>query len=265
VRFDIVTVFPRMVEAGLSEGVVHRGIESGVLQVRVHDLRDFTTDRHRSVDDAPYGGGPGMVMKVEPFVRAAAAIAADGGTPKATVLLSPQGRLFTQAEARRLAGLGHVALLCGRYEGIDERVRDVVATEELSIGDYVLSGGELAGLVVVDAVSRWVPGVVGDEASVEADSFSRGLLDHPHYTRPAEYHGRAVPGVLLSGHHAEVGVWRKREALARTLARRPDLLEAAELDDDERRWLDEWGWSGDSGRLLGPARASRRRVEEKER
>jgi tRNA (guanine37-N1)-methyltransferase len=141
----------------------------------------------------------------------------------------------------------------------------VVATEELSIGDYVLSGGELAGLVVVDAVSRWVPGVVGDEASVEADSFSRGLLDHPHYTRPAEYDGRAVPGVLLSGHHAEVGVWRKREALARTLARRPDLLEAAELDDDERRWLDEWGWSGDSGRLLGPARASRRRVEEKER
>jgi tRNA (guanine37-N1)-methyltransferase len=243
VRFDVVTVFPRMIEAGLSEGVVHRGIESGLLEVRVHDLRDFTADRHRSVDDAPYGGGPGMVMKVEPFVKAAAAIEAECGAPKATVLLSPQGRLFTQAEARRLAALGHVTLLCGRYEGIDERVRDVVATEELSIGDYVLSGGELAALVVVDAVSRWVPGVVGDEASVEADSFSRGLLDHPHYTRPADYGGREVPGVLLSGHHADVGMWRKREALARTLARRPDLLEDARLDADERRWLDEWGWS----------------------
>jgi tRNA (guanine37-N1)-methyltransferase len=265
VRFDIVTVFPGMIQAGLSEGVVHRGIEAGAVTVRVHDLRDFTSDRHRSVDDTPYGGGPGMVMKVEPFVRAAAAIEADGGRPAATVLLSPQGRPFTQAEARRLAGLGHVALLCGRYEGIDERVRDVVATEELSIGDYVLSGGELAALVVVDAVSRWVPGVVGDASSVVADSFSRGLLDHPQYTRPAEYGGRAVPAVLLSGHHADVQAWRKREALARTLARRPDLLEGAELDADERRWLDEWGWSWDSGRLLETSRETRRRVEEKDR
>jgi tRNA (guanine37-N1)-methyltransferase len=256
VRFDIVTVFPRMIEAGLSDGVVHRGIDAGLVTVRVHDLRDFATDHHRSVDDAPYGGGPGMVMKVEPFVKAAAAIDAEAGKPKATVLLSPQGRLFTQAEARRLAGLGHVALLCGRYEGVDERVRDLVATEELSIGDYVLSGGELAALVVIDAVSRWIPGVVGDEASVEADSFSRGLLDYPHYTRPAEYGGRPVPGVLLSGHHADVERWRRREALARTLARRPDLLDGARLDDDERRWLDEWGWSGDSGRLL--ARRARR-------
>jgi tRNA (guanine37-N1)-methyltransferase len=265
VRFDIVTVFPRLIEAGLSEGVVHRGIESGAVTVRVHDLRAFTADRHRTVDDAPYGGGPGMVMKVEPFVKAAAAIEAEAGTPRATVLLSPQGRLFTQAEARRLAGLEHVALLCGRYEGIDERVRDVVATEELSIGDYVVSGGELAALVVVDAVSRWVAGVVGDQGSVEADSFSRGLLDYPHYTRPAEFEGHAVPAVLLSGHHTDVAVWRKREALARTLARRPDLIEGAALDDDERRWLDEWGWSENGGKLLGTSRQTRRRVEERER
>jgi tRNA (guanine37-N1)-methyltransferase len=237
-------VFPRMVEAGLTDGVVHRGIARGLVTVRVHDLRDFTADRHRSVDDAPYGGGPGMVMKVEPVVRAVRAIAAERGRPDAVVLLSPQGRRFSQAEARRLASLSSVALVCGRYEGIDERVRDVVATEEISIGDYVLSGGELAALVVVDAVSRYVPGVVGDEGSVEADSFSRGLLDYPHYTRPAEFEGREVPGVLLSGHHADVAAWRKREALARTLARRPDLLDGAELDADERRWLAEWGWTG---------------------
>ena len=243
-RFDVVTVFPRMVEAGLTDGVVHRGIERGLVTVRVHDLRDSTADRHRSVDDAPYGGGPGMVMKVEPVVRAVRAIEAESGRPDAVVLLSPQGRRFSQAEARRLASLSSVALVCGRYEGIDERVRDVVATEEISIGDYVLSGGELAALVVVDAVSRYVPGVVGDEGSVEADSFSRGLLDYPHYTRPAEFEGRGVPGVLLSGHHADVAAWRKREALARTLARRPDLLDGAELDADERRWLAEWGWTG---------------------
>ena len=243
-RFDVVTVFPRMVEAGLTDGVVHRGIERGLVTVRVHDLRDFTVDRHRSVDDAPYGGGPGMVMRVEPVVRAVRAIEAESGRPDAVVLLSPQGRRFSQAEARRLASLSSVALVCGRYEGIDERVRDVVATEEISIGDYVLSGGELAALVVVDAVSRYVPGVVGDEGSVEADSFSRGLLDYPHFTRPAEFEGRDVPGVLLSGHHADVAAWRKREALARTLARRPDLLDGAELDADERRWLAEWGWTG---------------------
>lgn len=243
-RFDVVTVFPRMVEAGLTDGVVHRGIERGLVTVRVHDLRDFAADRHRSVDDAPYGGGPGMVMKVEPVVRAVRAIEAESGRPDTVVLLSPQGRRFSQAEARRLASLSNVALVCGRYEGIDERVRDVVAIEEISIGDYVLSGGELAALVIVDAVSRYVPGVVGDEGSVEADSFSRGLLDYPHYSRPAEFEGREVPGVLLSGHHADVAAWRKREALARTLARRPDLLDGAELDADERRWLAEWGWTG---------------------
>ena len=238
-KFDIVTIFPRMVEAGLAEGVVHRGIEQGLLDVRVHDLRAYTTDRHRTVDDTPYGGGPGMVMKVEPFVRAVADIRAARGEPDAVVLTSPQGRPFSQAEAARLAGLRHVALLCGRYEGIDERVRALVVTEEISIGDYVLSGGELAALVVVDAVSRLVPGVVGDQGSVEADSFSRGLLDCPHYTRPVEFDGQRVPDVLLSGHHAEVRKWRKREALRRTRERRPELMAAADLDDEDRRLLAE--------------------------
>jgi tRNA (guanine37-N1)-methyltransferase len=239
VKFDIVTIFPDMIDAGLSEGVVARGIASGVLDVQVHDLRDFTTDRHRSVDDVPYGGGPGMVMKPEPLMKAVAHIAATRGTPAAVVLLSPQGRTFTQAEAVRLAALGHVALLCGRYEGMDERVRELVATEELSIGDYVLSGGELAALVVVDAVSRLVPGVVGDEQSVAEESFSRGLLDYPHYTRPAEVAGRRVPDVLLSGHHAQVRRWRRKAALARTLERRPELLAEAALDDEDRRLLEE--------------------------
>jgi tRNA (guanine37-N1)-methyltransferase len=228
--------------------VLGRAIERGLLSVTAVNPRQFATDVHGSVDDRPYGGGPGMVMKVEPFARAVEALTAEAGAPKTVVLLSPQGAPFTQAHARRLAALGHVALLCGRYEGFDERVREVVATEELSIGDYVLSGGELAALVVVDAVSRWVPGVVGDGASVEGDSFSRGLLDFPHYTRPMDYDGHQVPAVLLSGHHAEVARWRKREALARTVARRPDLLREATLDEDERAWLAEWGWVGDLDR-----------------
>jgi len=238
-KFDIVTIFPRMIEAGLSEGIISRGIAGGLLNVQVHDLRDFTTDRHRSVDDMPYGGGPGMVMKPEPLMRAVAHISATRGTPGAVVLLSPQGRAFTQAEAARLVARGHVALLCGRYEGMDERVRELVATEEISIGDYVLSGGELPALVVLDAVSRLVPGVVGDEQSVAEESFSRGVLDYPHYTRPAEVAGRRVPDVLLSGHHAEVRRWRRKAALARTLERRPDLLADAALNEDDRVLLEE--------------------------
>ncbi len=238
-KFDIVTIFPGMVGAGLAEGVVGRGVERGVLDVRIHDLRDFTTDRHRTVDDVPYGGGPGMVMKPEPLVQAVESIRRTRGAPDTVILTSPQGRLFTQAEAVRLSGLGHIVLLCGRYEGIDERIRSLVPCEELSIGDYVLSGGELAALVIVDAVSRLVPGVVGDSRSVEEDSFSRGLLDHPHYTRPAEVSGHRVPDVLLSGHHEEVRRWRRKMAIRRTLERRPELLDAVELDDEQRALLDE--------------------------
>ena len=238
-KFDVVTIFPRMVEAGLSEGVVSRGIEQGLLDVSVHDLRDYTTDRHRSVDDVPYGGGPGMVMKPEPLARAVEDIRTRRGVPDTVVLLSPQGRRFTQTEAVRMSRLRHVVLLCGRYEGMDERVRTLMATEELSIGDYVLSGGELGALVVIDAVSRLVPGVVGAEQSVRDDSFSRGLLDYPHYTRPSEFEGQAVPDVLMSGHHAEVRRWRKKAALVRTLERRPELLDTAALDDEERALLAE--------------------------
>ena len=238
-KFDIVTIFPKMIDAGVAEGVISRGIAGGLIDLRVHDLREFTTDRHRSVDDMPYGGGPGMVMKPEPLVRAIDAVRATRGTPDAVIVTSPQGRCFTQREAERLAAMGHIALVCGRYEGLDERVMSLVGAEELSIGDYVLSGGELAALVVVDAVSRLVPGVVGDEQSVVEDSFSRGLLDYPHYTRPAEFGGLKVPDVLLSGHHADVRRWRKKEALARTLTRRPELLTSATLDDEEQALLDE--------------------------
>ncbi len=238
-KFDIVTIFPRMIEAALAEGVVSRGIASGVLDVNVIDLRDQTTDRHRSVDDMPYGGGPGMVMKPEPLVRAVEEIRRLRGTPDAVILLSPQGTRFTQAEAVRLSGLSHLVLLCGRYEGMDERVPALVGAEEISLGDFVVSGGELPAMIIVDAVSRLVPGVVGDELSVAEDSFARGLLDYPHYTRPAEFAGLRVPDVLLSGHHADVRRWRRKTALARTLDRRPDLIERAALDDEDRALLAE--------------------------
>lgn len=238
-RFEIVTIFPRMIEAGLEEGVVGRAVGRGVIEVKVHDLRAFTTDRHRSVDDMPYGGGPGMVMKPEPLVRAVQHIEETSGKPDAVLLLSPQGRLFTQAEARRLSRLENIVLICGRYEGVDERVRELVAAEELSVGDFVVSGGELPALIVVDAVSRLVPGVVGDEQSVEQDSFSRGLLDHPHYTRPPSFGGLQVPDVLLSGHHAQVERWRRTAALRQTLRARPELLEDADLDSEDRAILEE--------------------------
>jgi tRNA (guanine37-N1)-methyltransferase len=241
VTFDVVTIFPAMVGHALADGVVGRALERGTLDVAIHDLRDFTTDRHRVVDDVPYGGGPGMVLKAEPVFRALDAIAARRGVaPEAmvTVLMSPQGARFTQAEAVRLSRAAHVVLVCGRYEGVDERVRTRIA-EEMSIGDYVLSGGELPALVVIDAVARHVPGVVGDDQSVVDDSFSRGLLDFPHYTRPAEFESLRVPEVLLSGNHAEIRRWRKREALTRTLERRPDLLADAALDDEEREILRE--------------------------
>ena len=240
-KIDIVTIFPDMVEAALAPGVVGRARQAGVLDIVVHNLRDFTTDKHRVVDDVPFGGGPGMVLKPEPMFAAVDAIGERRGAPDAVLLMSPAGKPFTQQDARRFAALAHVVVLCGRYEGIDERVREHVATEEISIGDYVLSGGELPALVIVDAVSRLVPGVVGDDQSVEADSFTRGLLDYPHYTRPAEYRGHRVPEVLTSGHHAEIRNWRRREALRRTAARRPDLLATADLELDERKVLEEEG------------------------
>jgi tRNA (guanine37-N1)-methyltransferase len=238
-QFDIVTIFPRMIEGGIAEGILARAIQRDLFRVRVRDLRDFTDDRHRTVDDVPYGGGPGMVLKAEPLFRAVEAIRHDGGEPQAVVLVSPHGRPFTQAEAARLSALDRVTILCGRYEGIDDRVREGLATEELSIGDYVLSGGELPALVIVDAVARLIPGVVGDEDSVAGDSFSRGLLDFPHFTRPAEFRDLKVPDVLVSGHHGEIRKWRKRRALELTLSKRPELLAGAELDVEEQEILRE--------------------------
>src|SRR5438132_10734238 len=236
--FDIVTIFPAMIEEPLAAGVLGRAIERGTLDVKVRDLRDFTTDRHRVVDDVPYGGGPGMVLKPDPIFRALDAIEAERGTPLTVIMTSPQGRRFTQDVARQLSGSEHVVLLCGRYEGFDDRVRERV-TEELSIGDYVLTGGELPALVILDAVARFVPGVVGDEQSVVDDSFSRGLLDFPQFTRPATIRSASlsgerdlsVPGVLLSGNHAEIRRWRKREALARRWAAGPVLLDARSWDE----------------------------------
>ena len=236
-KFDIVTIFPRMVGALLEEGLIARAAERGLLDLAVHDLRRFAGDRRGTVDDVPYGGGPGMVMKPEPFVRAVEHVRAERGTPAAVVLMSPQGTLLTHDEALRLSRLEHVVLLCGRYEGIDERVRETLAAEELSIGDYVVAGGELPAMVVVEAVARQLPGVVGDAESVRSDSFARRLLDWPHYTRPAELDGRRVPDVLLSGNHAEIRRWRKRSALRRTLERRPELLEQGRLDEEEREIL----------------------------
>jgi tRNA (guanine37-N1)-methyltransferase len=238
VTFDIVTIFPEMVEAPLAAGIIGRAIVRGTLDVRVRDLRAFTLDRHKVVDDVPYGGGPGMVLKPEPMFRALDAIEAERGGRLTVILTSPQGKPFTQADAQRLSAVDHVVLLCGRYEGFDDRIRQRV-TEELSIGDYVLTGGELPALVILDAVARLVPGVVGDGQSVVDESFNRGLLDFPHYTRPAEVDDLRVPDVLLSGNHAAIRRWRKKEALARTLERRPDLLEAAQLDDEEEAILKE--------------------------
>jgi len=236
-KIDVITIFPKMVEAGLAEGVVGRAKTAGLLDIVVHNLRDFTTDKHHVVDDVPFGGGPGMVMKPEPFFAALSAIRATRGEPDVVAMLTPAGERFTQDGARRLSAVRHLVLLCGRYEGIDERVREALATEEISVGDYVLSGGEVPALAVIDAVARLVPGVVGDDQSVEADSFTRGLLDYPHYTRPAEFEGRKVPEVLLSGHHGEIRRWRRETALQRTVERRPDLLSGAALDADEQKWL----------------------------
>jgi tRNA (guanine37-N1)-methyltransferase len=228
-----------MVKGPLAEGVVGRAIERGIIDVGVHDLRGFTTDRHRVVDDVPFGGGPGMVLKPEPLFRAVDAIRAERGAPAAVVLTSPDGRRFSHGDAERLSRIGHFVILCGRYEGVDERVRATLASEEISIGDYVVSGGELPALVIVDAVARLVPGVVGDEASVARDTFAGGLLDFPQFTRPAEFRGMAVPAVLLSGHHGEIERWRRREALRRTLERRPELLTGAALSEVDRALLQE--------------------------
>ncbi len=237
-RIDIVTIFPEaFTPLGLS--IIGRARERGLLAVHVHDLRDFTSDRHRQVDDTPYGGGPGMVMQPEPFFAAIDAIRRETTSDPRILLPSPQGRTLTQALVKELSLIPHLAILCGHYEGIDERVREGLGAEEISVGDYVLSGGELPAMVIVDALARLLPGVVGDEQSVEAESFSESLLDYPHYTRPPEVRGLRVPEVLLSGHHEAIRRWRRKEQLRRTRERRPDLLRQAALSEEDRRLLED--------------------------
>jgi tRNA (guanine37-N1)-methyltransferase len=235
-RIDVVTLFPAMVEAVLAESMLRVARERGAVDLRVVDLRDHTEGRHRVADDYPFGGGGGMVLKPEPLFAAVEALRTPGAR---VVLLCPQGAPFAQDVAARLAGERHLVLLCGHYEGVDERVRRHLVDEELSIGDYVLTGGELPALVVVDAVVRLLPGVLGDPAGPANESFAAGRLDYPQYTRPADFRGLAVPEVLLSGDHGRIARWRRREALRRTLERRPDLLERVPLTREERAWLDE--------------------------
>jgi tRNA (guanine37-N1)-methyltransferase len=236
VRVSVLTIFPELFEAFLRTSLVGRAAEKGLLRLSVHDLRDYALDRHRSVDDEPYGGGGGMVMMAPPWIRAVRVLAE--GRVARRILLSPQGRRLNEGVVRELAARQDLILLCGRYEGVDERVRDAVVDEEISIGDYVLSGGELPAMVLIEALSRQVPGVVGLAESVERESFRDGLLDFPHYTRPAEFEGREVPAVLLSGDHAAIERFRRREALRATLRKRPDLLEIASLSAADRRELE---------------------------
>lgn len=235
-RFDVFSLFPEIVSCPLEVSILGRAQERGLLSVEVHDIRLYATDKHQITDDAPYGGGGGMVMKPEPiFAAVEAVLGGESGVP--IILLSPQGRVFSQTLAWELADRDRVALICGRYEGVDERVRQHLATDEISIGDYVLTGGELAALVVVDAVSRLIPGVLGDPTAAHEDSHAQGLLEGPHYTRPATFRDWTVPDVLRSGDHGAVRRWRREQALKRTLERRPDLLAAADLGDLDRELL----------------------------
>jgi len=220
-KVDVLTLFPEMFAGPLDVSIVRRARTTGLLELQIHNLRDFTHDRHQTVDDRPFGGGPGMVLKPEPIFEAVEKLA-DAQTR--VVLTAPTGRPFTQAIARELAGYAHLLFICGSYEGVDERVREALVHDELSIGDYVLTNGGLAAMVVIDAVTRLLPGALGDEESAQQESFSHGLLEYPHYTRPAEFRGMKVPEVLLSGHHAEIEKWRAEQAKTRTKARRPDLL-----------------------------------------
>jgi tRNA (guanine37-N1)-methyltransferase len=236
-RIDILTIFPEMFRGPFDESIIKRAREAGLVEIHVHNIRDWATDRHRTVDDYPYGGGPGMVMKPEPIFAAAEAVLAMDVRRGPVVLLTPIGRLFSQQVAEELARQERLLLICGRYEGFDARVHHYLATDEISIGDYVLSGGELPAMVVVDAVVRLLPGALGDPESAHQESFAQGLLEYPHYTRPAEFRGWRVPDVLLSGNHQEIARWRRRQSILLTARRRPDLLARAALSPEEREWL----------------------------
>jgi tRNA (guanine37-N1)-methyltransferase len=238
IRFDILSVFPEMFISPFGSSLLKRAQNNGLIEIQLHDIRSYAPDRHRMTDDAPYGGGGGMVMKVEPVDRVLQSIPMRAGNAP-IVLLTPQGDRFCQKTAEELIKYPQIVLICGHYEGVDERVRTQLANREISIGDYILTGGELSAMVVVDAVSRLVPGVLGNCDSAQTDSFSMGLLEYPHYTRPADYRGWRVPDVLLSGNHREIETWRRRQSLLRTQKRRPDLLQNTVLSDREQEWLDE--------------------------
>ncbi|HEU0265964.1 MAG TPA: tRNA (guanosine(37)-N1)-methyltransferase TrmD [Geobacterales bacterium] len=237
-NFDILTLFPDMFAGPFGESIIRRGIDKGLVDIRLHQIRDFAVDRHKTTDDAPYGGGCGMVMKVEPLAAALDVLRSE--RPRSRVILTtPRGRTFDQETATRLALEEGLIIICGRYEGVDERVAELYVDEELSIGDYVLSGGELAAMVITDATVRLVPGVLGNEESALTDTFSDGLLEHPHYTRPPEFRGVAVPEVLLSGNHAAIALWRRRESLRQTWRLRPELLQRIQLSKADRAFLRE--------------------------
>ncbi len=247
-QFDILTLFPEMFQGPFQESIVRRAVEAGIVSIDIHNIRDYAPGKHRQTDDTPYGGGGGMVMKPEPIYRAVTQVlGADlyaRGRDVAIVLLTPQGRVLTHQVARELAGNRRVVLICGRYEGVDERVRELLVTDEISIGDYVLSGGELPAMVVVEAVTRLLPGVLGDPGASFEDSHAEALLEYPQYTRPAEFEGLGIPEVLVSGNHAEVVKWRRQQSLKRTLERRPDLLQKASLTARDREFLWALGWAG---------------------
>lgn len=244
-RIDVLTIFPQMFDVPFSFGIFKRAIDQNLVSIKVHNIRDYTQDRHHSVDDYPYGGGPGMVFKPEPLFEAVAAVKAEapeesGTTEPPVILLTPQGRLFNQQIATELSNYRHIILICGHYEGIDERVVEHLVTDEISIGDYVLTGGELPALVVIDAVLRLLPGVLGSEDSAQEDSHVNGLLEYPQYTRPADFRGWTVPEVLLSGNHAQIARWRREQIVRRTLERRPDLIDKTKLSKEEKQMAEQF-------------------------
>lgn len=237
-RFDVFTLFPRTVEAPLEESIVRRAIDGGIVVVQAHDIRNWTSDRHRTADDTPYGGGAGMVMLATPIIEGVEAIVGSDLAQTRVLVMSPAGRVFDQEMANDLSRAQRVVIICGHYEGIDQRVVDVLGAEEVSIGDYVLTGGELAAAVIIDAVTRLVPGVI-EQASIDDESHSDGLVEYPQYTRPQNFRGLEVPPVLLSGHHAQIAAWRREQAIRKTALTRPDLLERATLSVAERAWVEE--------------------------
>ena len=241
-KFDVFTLLPEVFPPYLESSILKRASERGLIQVRVHNIRDYTHDKHHVTDDTPYGGGGGMVMKPEPVFEAVESVIGHTshrttGQPVPVILLTPQGRVFTQRVAEELSQHEHIGLVCGRYEGVDERIREHLVTDEISVGDYVLTGGELPAMILIDAVSRLIPGVLGDPTGAEDDSHSMGLLEYPHYTKPPEFRGWKVPEVLQSGNHAKIEQWRREQSLLRTLTKRPDILEQAELSDKEKEFI----------------------------